>query len=141
MDAQSLPEILELSGDANLISFCFENGELNIKLKLLMNEPETLQLYIKTLRFENESSVDVIEMQLPLFIDLVTIGDRLSTEKGYYVPNPSFQAFMKECRNGLNLVYGLKADPNLRLLHIRGSIRYISCIVENIESDIRWELK
>ncbi|MBP7280842.1 MAG: hypothetical protein KBA66_04665 [Leptospiraceae bacterium] len=49
-----------------------------------------------------------------------------------YIPSTDFGSMMKECKLGLNLVYGKKVEDNKYFLSLKASETILCCVLSNL---------
>lgn len=136
----NIDEIVERSGDSVLCDCTFSNGVLTLHLE--MEELDSiLLLRVQTKKMDCMNINKLSDIEKNCRIELVRVSDKLEVENGYYVAEKSFSRFMKSCKNGFNLAYGMKSNDEAYLLNIIGYIRLVTCVIEKISSDLKWELK
>jgi len=136
----NLNEIVERSGDSKLYDCTFTNGILTLRLE--MDELDSmLLLNIKTKIIDCMNLHELSDIEKTCRIELIRISDELEIENGYYTAEKPFPKFMKSCKNGFNLAYGMKATEEAYLLSIVGYNRLVTCVIDKINSDLKWELK
>ncbi len=84
---------------------------------------------------------DLRDIEKNCHIELISLINELDVENGYYMPEKEFAKIMKSCKRGLNLAYGMKSTEESYLFSITGYIRLVICIIEDINRDLKWELR
>jgi hypothetical protein len=136
----NINDIVERSGDSVLCDCTFSNGIMSLCLE--MDELDSiLVLSIQTKKIECININSLSDIEKNCHIELIRINDVLEIENGYYIAEKSFSNFMKCCKKGFNLAFGLKSSEATFLLSIIGYSRLITCVIENISKDLKWELK
>ena len=111
----TLNQIISTSGDSILLSYKYENQVLEFTLhhfdldRKILFKVETSELRVllhENYPYDTTSKTCYIELFEPAKI--------LQVANHYYIPSTDFGSMMKECRLGLNLVYGKK----LRIISI-----------------------
>ena len=129
----TLNQIISTSGDSTLLSYKFENQVLEFTLhhfeldKNILFKIETSEL--RVLLHENYPKDTTSKT---CFIELLEIGKVLGVANHHYIPSPEFGAMMKECKLGLNLVYGKKVEDNKYFLSLKGSETILCCVLSNL---------
>ena len=132
-----IKNIVDRSGDSILCECTFSSGFLKIRLE--MDELDSiLFLNVLTKKIECINLNMLSEIEKNCQIELIRINDELKIENGYYVAEKSFPNFMKSCKKGFNLAYGMKSSENAYLLNIIGYERLVTCVIENISKDLEW---
>jgi len=129
----TLNQIISTSGDSTLLSYKYENQVLEFLLKHneldrnILFKVETSELRI--LLHENYPNDTTSRT---CFIELLEIGKVLQVTNHHYIPSPDFGTMMKECKAGLNLVYGKKVEDNKYLLSLKGTETILCCALGNL---------
>ena len=132
-------EISEQSGDSTLSKCVYSSGVLTLHLEL--DELDSvLSLQVKTQKIECMNIDELSAIERNCRVALIRISDTLETENGYYIAEKSFSRFMKSCKHGFNLAYGMKSNADAFFLSVVGYNRLVTCVVENLNRDVKWEL-
>ena len=129
----TLNQIISTSGDSTLLSYKYENQVLEFTLhhfeldRNILFKVETSEL--RVLLHENYPNDTTSKT---CFIELLEIGKVLGVANHHYIPSPEFGAMMKECKLGLNLVYGKKVEDNKYFLSLKGSETILCCVLSNL---------
>lgn len=127
-------ELQKDSGEARLISYCFENQQICVKLKLYSEKVVTFKA-TTSLVVANHTDLELKkDLSRLCFVHLVRFSDVLLHEKGYYVPNPNFGKFMQEINQNLHLGYGLKHDFHFHLITLKGYRNLISFVTNQLDA-------
>ena len=125
-------ELLSLSGDSHLIKYNLTNSYLTIVIRLGEDE-EKYKISANTKLVEiNTPPLGASEVFYTCFLQSLRINDFLKVKNGFYVPATNFEKFMKERKTGLFLGYGLRMNPNIYLVTLKGYSNLISFVSENI---------
>jgi len=132
-DITDVRKLFAWSGETEIESVTYSGGVL--KLKCYFNDLDVdVNLEIKTKRLYCteitgcEGEDGLFGYGRFKFEDLSV----LNTLNGFYVPDPDFGKFMKECRKTLNLVYG-KREKSCELLLLKSAAPLISCVVDSVD--------
>jgi hypothetical protein len=134
-----LDYIIGRSGDSTLISCNYTEGIFSLLFKIDELGFELL-LKIKTNIFHCENLKEEDDIGRTCLISLEKLNEFINTNNGFYVPPDSFGQVMKESKRRYNLCYGIKASDKTFFLQARGYYNLASCIINNIDEDIDYEI-
>jgi hypothetical protein len=129
----TLNQIVSTSGDSTLLSYKYENQVLEFTLHLsdldknILFKVETSEL--RVLLHDNYVGDTTSKT---CFIELLELTKVLQVANHHYIPSSDFGSMMQECKAGLNLVYGKKAEDNKYFLSLKGTHTLLCCVLHNL---------
>jgi hypothetical protein len=129
----TLNQIISTSGDSTLLSYKYENQVLEFTLhhfdldRNILFKVETSEL--RVLLHDNYLGDTTSKT---CYIELLELGKVLGVANHHYIPSTDFGSMMKECKAGLNLVYGKKVEDYKYFLSLKGTETLLCCVLGNL---------
>jgi hypothetical protein len=131
--------VISKSGDSTLQYFDLKNGVL--KVIIYINELDlNLNLRIRSRRIACEAFSNFVDIDRTCYIKLLPLNNLLNSERHRYMPARSFNDFMKECKNHLNLAYGMEISDESYYFSLRNMPPLLTYIIDKLSTDMEWDL-
>lgn len=137
---KNFTNLVNISGDSTLLDYKYQSSILELILELDELD-EDFELKIKT----NIVRAILPKQAKPIFytcrLELLNLSEQLSQQNGYYIPHSNFGQMKRQVNTGVSLAYGLNINEAKWCLNVIGYERLISCIVNNLKTDITYSIR